>query len=275
MNNFVDILSVFNGKLLVGSTLFPLLFIYSHDCRHLSNITIIDSDNKASMLRKAMWTPRGNILYTTWKLLPNYHRTCSVVAASESGKVIATQTHMTCEALLSVSNENVIYLADDFGTVYQSTDDGISWSVVFKSTDGLKLLQVIKATTDHSDDFWILGWSEKYKHHLLVYTMDRSHLNGKVTWRHVNVSTTDDKHIDLLSSCSILLYDGKTIIFVSNCKKTVHVLSLNGQCHSQLQSLHNFENRPYSMAIDKERQLLYVGQKGFVKILKLKYGNEG
>ena len=275
MSSAVDILSVFNGKLLVGSTLFSLLLIYSHDCRHLSTIVITDSDTEASELREAMWTPRGNILYTTLMILPNYRTICRVVAASESGKVIAIQTQMTCSALLSVSNENVIYLADYLGTVYQSTDDGISWSVVFKSTDGLELLQVIKVTTDHSDDFWILGWNKKYKHHLLVYNMDRRHLNGKVTWRHVNISTTDDKHIDLLSSCSRLLYDGKTNIFVSNCKETVHVLSLNGLCHSQLQLLHNIENRTYSMAIDKERQLLYVGQEGFVKVLKLKYGNEG
>ena len=273
MNRVVNILSVFNGKLLVGCDLFSKLFIYSHDCRHFSTIAIIDTDD--SKLLEAIWTPRGNILYTTWKILPDYGRTCSVVAASESGKVIATQTQMACLALLSVSNENVIYLADNVGTVYQSTDDGISWSVVFKSTDGLELLQVIKVTTDHSDDFWILGWNKKYKHHLLVYNMDRRYLTGIVTWRHVNVSTTDDKHIDLLSSCSRLLYDGKTNIFISNCKETVHVFSLNGLCHSQLQSLHNFEKRTYSMAIDKERQLLYVGQEGFVKVLKLKYGNEG
>ena len=97
----------------------------------------------------ATWTPRGNIVYTT---CPSN----KVVVMSESGKVITTHTQMTLPQYLSVSSDNIIYLADSETGVYQSTDDGISWSLVFKSTDEWHCWQVIKVTTNHCDDFWTL-----------------------------------------------------------------------------------------------------------------------
>ena len=263
MYSDVDILSVFKNKVLVGSSSFSHLFIYSHDGHHLSNITINDNYK----LQDAMWTPHGSIVYTTMFK----H---DVVAMSESGKVIATYTQMTFPQLLSVSNDNIIYLADYRYTVYQSTDDGVSWSVVFKSTERWEYKQVIKVTTDHSDDFWTLSLGNSY--HLRVYSLDRRRLNGKVTWKNVNVSTTDGEYIRL-APYSALLYDGKMNIFLSDrFVQAVHVLSVTGQCHWQLLSSHQIKNRPYRLAIDKERQLLYVGQKwSVVKVFQLKYRNEG
>ena len=258
----VNILSVFNDKLLVscGGNLFGLsqLFIYSREGRHLSTITINNKDR----LCDAMWTPRGNIVYTTCD-------SNKVVVMSESGKVITTHTQMTKPRDLSVSSDDIIYLADSKTGVYQSTDDGVSWSLVFKSTDRWHCRQVIKVTTDHSDDFWTLGYIDNKNWHLRVYSVDRRHSDGNVTWRDINVPTTDGKHIDL--SGSRLSYDGNMNIFlIDYSNRAVHVLSLNGQYHCQLLSSHHFKNNPCRLAVDKERQLLYVGQgKSVVGVFKL------
>ena len=256
----VTILSVFNDKLLVSCDgLSP--FIYSCEGRHLSTITNKDDYE----LWDATWTPRGNIVYTT------YHSK-KVVAMSEFGKVITTSTQMTLPRYLSVSSDDIIYLADMETGVYQSTDDGVSWSLVFKSTEGWHCWQVIKVITDHSDDFWTLEYNDN-NYHLRVYSVDRRHSDGNVTWRDINVPTTDGQHINLLASR--LSYDGYNTIFLSDWdNKAVHVLSVNGQYHCQLLSSQHLKNLPCRLAVDKERQLLYVGQdNGIVEIFQLTFGN--
>ena len=247
--NVVCILSVFNDKLLVSCFNLSQLFIYSREGRHLSTITTNNNDE----LLDATWTPRGNIVCTT-------NRSHKVVVMSESGKVITTHTQMTDPRHLSVSNDDIIYLADYQTGVYQSTDDGVSWSLVFKSTDGWHCWQMIKVTTDHSDDFWTLEYNSDNKNrHLRVYSVDRRRSDGNVTWRDINVPTTDSKHINL--SASSLSYDGNMNIFLSDWdNKAVHVLSVNGQYHCQLLSSHHIKNNLFRLAVDKERQLLYVGQ---------------
>ena len=259
----VDILSVFNDKLLVSCDGRCQLFIYSCEGRHLSTITTID------MLFDATWTPRGNIVYTTYYS----HK---VVVMSESGKIITTHTQMTSPHYLSVSSDDIIYLADSKTGVYQSTDDGVSWSLVFKSTDGWHCRHVIKVTTDHSDDFWTRESSDNNNYHLRVYSVDRRRSDGNVTWRDINVPTTDGKHIDL-SVYSRLSYDGNMNIFLTDYdNKAVHVLSVNGQYHCQLLSSHHFKNTPWRLAVDKERQLLYLGQwESVVGVFKLTYGEGG
>ena len=261
--DWVSVLSVFNGKLVVSRVGLSQLFFYSREGRYLSTITTNDNDK----LFDATWTPRGKIVYTTYSN--------KVVVMSESGKVLTTHTQMTSPRYLSVSNDDLIYLADWKIGVYQSTDDGVSWSLVFKSTYGRHCLQVNKMTTDHSDDFWTLEYNDDENYHLRVYSVDRRRSDCYVTWRDINVPTTDGKHIDLFNSR--LSYDGNMNIFLSDYhNKAVHVLSVNGQYHCQLLSSHHFKNEPCRLAVDKERQLLYVGQKeGVVGVFKLTYGDGG
>ena len=195
MDKKANILSVFNDKLLASCAYCSQLLIYSCEGRHLSTITINDNYK----VRDATWTPCGNIVYTTWN-------SNNVVTITESAKVFAIYTPMKSPDLLSVSNDNIIYLADRWErAVYQSKDNGISWSVVFKSNDKQHCRQVIKVTTDHRDDFWTLGYSSNYNnHHILVYSADKSRVNDNVTWKNVNVSTIDGKHIDLSSGSTLL-----------------------------------------------------------------------
>ena len=264
MGWIVNILSVFNDKLLVSRNYHFQLFIYSCEGRHLS--TIITNDNDG--LCDATWTPRGNIVYTTLN-------SKKVAVMSESGKIITTPTHMDEPRYLSVSSDDIIYLADMKTGVYQSTDDGVSWSLVFKSTDGWHCWQVIRVSTDRSDDFWTLERSDNYNCHLRVYSVDRRRSDGNVTWSDINVPTTDGKHIDL--SYSSLSYDGNMNIFLSDYyNQVVHVLSVNGQYRCQLLSSHHFNKEPRKLAVDKERQLLYVGQdNGVVGVFELTHGDGG
>ena len=261
--DWVSVLSVFNGKLVVSRVGLSQLFFYSREGRYLSTISTNDNDK----LFDATWTPRGNIVYTTYSN--------KVVVMSESGKVLTTHTQMTSPRYLRVSNDDLIYLADWKIGVYQSTDDGVSWSLVFKSTYGRHCLQVNKMTTDYSDDFWTLEYNDDENYHLRVYSVDRRRSDCYVTWRDINVPTTDGKHIDLFNSR--LSYDGNMNIFLSDYhNKAVHVLSVNGQYHCQLLSSHHFKNEPCRLAVDRERQLLYVGQKeGVVGVFKLTYGDGG
>jgi hypothetical protein len=57
------------------------------------------------------------------------------VTMSQSGDVIQ-QTNVSRPSYLSVSTDGVIYLISDDTSVYQSTDDGLTWSHMFNVTDG-------------------------------------------------------------------------------------------------------------------------------------------
>ena len=245
----VSILSVYNHTM--TSYWSVVVLVFSLSClftvvkvviSQLAHITTNDNDK----LFDATWTPHGNIVYTT------YNSNKVVVVMSESGKFITTHTQMTDPRYLSVSSDNIIYLADWKTSVYQSIDDGVSWSLVFKSTDGWHCERVIKVTTDHSDDFWTLEYSDNNNKHLRVYSVDRRRSDGNVTWRDINVTTADGKHINL--SHSSLSYDGNMNIFLSDFhNKNVHVLSVNGQNHCQLLSSYHIKNKPCRLVVDKER----------------------
>ena len=133
-------------------------------------------------------------------------------------------------------------------------------------------IQVIKVTTDQSDDFWTLEESNGNRH-LRVYSVNKRLSDGNVTLREINVPKTDDNYINL-SWCR-LSYDGNMNIFLCDwVSKDVHVLLVSGQCHSQLLLPHNFKNRPCILAVDKKRQVLCVGQDNCeVEALKVTNGD--
>ena len=255
---------MFNNKLLIGCESFNLLFVYSHEGRFLSTIKI-NNDN-VSLLIDATWTPRGNIVYTTLK-------TNKVVVISESGKINSVYNRMTTPKYFSVSNENIMYLADEETGLYQSTDDAVSWNLVFKPADGWRCLQATKVTADRVVDFWTFGRDNNdtvpYRR---VYSVDSS--NGHMTWKNINLTTQYGKDINF--PYNSLSYDGNMNFFILDvAKKAVHAFSPKGQHYCQLLSSRNFKNFPLKLAVDKERLLLYVGQQGgVVEVFKLTYGDE-
>ena len=250
-----NILSVFNDKLLVSCMSFSQLLIYSRDGHHLS--TIITNDNDS--LHDAAWTPRGHIVYTTWS-------TNKVVVMSENGKVLAKHPQITEPQRLSISYDNVIYLADWNTGVYQSTDDGISWSSIFKSTDGWHYCHVIKVISDHSEDFWTLKQIDDYNWRLGIC---KRRPNNNLTLTDINFPATDGSYIDMAGSS--LSYDGNRKIFLSVLNSSsVYMLSLNGQYYSRILSSNHINNVPWRLAVDMRSQFLYIGQgENVVGVFKL------
>ena len=96
--------------------------------------------NDNAELFDATWSPCRNTEYTTYS--------DNVTTMSELfDKVIAIHNQVKDPSPLRVSNDDAIFLTDFKAGVCQPVDDGISWSLVFKSPDGLHFNQVIKITT--------------------------------------------------------------------------------------------------------------------------------
>ena len=261
----VSILSLFNDKILVSSICnFSQLFIYNREGLYLSTITTYDND----ILWDAVWVPCGNIVYTTLN-------SEKVVVMSEFGKIITIHTQIKYPRCLSVSNDDTMYLTDWKTGVYESINYGISWNFIINANDAWHCQQLIKVITDYSHDFWMLQWNDNYNWHLRVRSVDSRRSDGSSAWRDININTTDGKNTDLTAYS--LSYDGNMNIFLSDYyNKAVHVLSVIGQNHRQLLSPYHIKNEPCILAVDKRRQLLYVGQeKGVVEVFKLSYGDGG
>ena len=166
---------------------------------------------------------------------------------SGSGKIIITHSLMTAPLCFSVSNDDIIYLADSEIGAYQSNDDGITWNLVFKSINEWHCEQVIKVTTDLSHDFWTLESRIHYSYHhfqIHVYSAVKARFGSNVTCRDINVLITDGRQLDL-STYSRLSYDGNMHIFVSEFKnEAVHVFSVTGHYQYHLLSARHLQNIP-------------------------------
>ena len=247
----VNLLSSFNNKLLVSRKKSSKLFIYSQEGCYLSTITI-DTNDK---LHDAMWTPRGNIVYTTYSF--------KVVVILESGKVMNC-TSLSKPSRLHISNDDIIYVADADNGVYQTTNEGVSWSLTFKSPIGWKCYEVIKITSEHSDDFWSKGIKDT-KWQIYIHSVNREGVDGSVTQSAINLP--EDQKIQLEGSR--LSYDNNMNIFVSDKdNNAVHMFSKNNQYQVLLSDQ---IKHPYKVHVDKDSQLLYVGEHGVVKVFQLIY----
>ena len=263
---------MFNKKLLASAYLFDQLLIYSHEGRHLSTVQI------SGKLKDAAWTPRGNIVYTA--ILDK-----KVVVLSKSNMVISVNTPANIPEHLCVSNDNIIYLTDfNSNAIYQSIDDGDSWSEVFKQTKLGSDMQVIKVTNNNSIDFWFFKPDRDKNLVIHVYSVDNRSSDDSKAWRIIKVITTECKHVYYQGNS--LSYDNKMNIFLTQQTspnkfyngqgdKAVHVLTVDGKYDHQLLSSHQIMNEPQRLAVDNERQLLYVGQnKGIVQVFELMYGEK-
>ena len=241
----------------------------------------VGKDPDKEEISEATWTPRGNIVYVT-KYFPN-----QVVVLSDFGEAIAIHLNITSAQCLSVFNDIMYLTGGNAGRtgVYQSIDDGISWSCVFESTDDWQTTEVIKASTGQKNDYWTLeNWQERRennRYHLRIYSVNRIHTDGNyvslsdVTWKDVNITTMRGEYIDLSFISPSLSYDGNMYIFFNNYfTKIVYALSVNDQFTCQPLILNHIKNQPSKLTVDSKRQLLYVGQTGGVlAVFQLTYWN--
>ena len=262
MTSFTDIaiLSLFNNKLLAGSQNLYQLFVYNHDGQHLSTLNI----SKTGMLLDAAWTPRGNIIYT---MTPSKN----VKVVSEFGTIINTFQTKDPQ-YLSVSSDGIIYLADGEAGVHQSTDDGLSWSFIFKLKKRWLCLQAIKMT--NSNDYWTLvRYQSEGNRRLHVYSVNRTGVDAPIPFRNIKIPKTNGEENTLRQST--LAYDGYTNIFLNDYNnKAIIIFTMNGS-HQQFLSPHRIKNEPRRLAVDGKRQLLYIGHKNrLVEVFKLIHQDE-
>ena len=132
---------------------------------------------------------------------------------SESGDVIM-YTLMTSSQRLSFSSDDTICLADWPAGIYQSKDDGVSCSLVFKGNKRC-CWQATKVITGCQEDFWTLEQSAS-KCRLRVYSLDGKMSNDSktATWKDVVPRLNNDKQLNLMDSR--LSYDGNKSIFLSD-----------------------------------------------------------
>ena len=244
------------------------LFIYSVDGHFMYNITITED---VGLLGDAIWTFRGNIIVSA-----GY--TNRVARLSESGKVLNILSNIKDPVGLSISSDGKIYLAARANGIYQSTNDGISWTLSFQLTDGFQFWYVAIVATEYGDDFWSLGIDDKRldgaSNNLGLRIFSVKATGGNVTWRDLTFKEAIGRPIDF--GISRLLYDDIGNIFASEfAPRNIHVLSANGLYRTNLLSFYGFAKPPTSMALDCVQQKLYVGQEeGVVSLFNLTYENE-
>jgi hypothetical protein len=165
-----------------------------------------------------------------------------------------------------MSTDGVIYLADYRAGVYQSTDDGESWSDMCKVADGWHCVQVIRVSSDSNTQiFWAseaLQHADNTKWRLRVYTVDKRQVGDSLTWRDVTLPS----HVSVnLRNCKLAYdYDGYTNMFVTDFNsKAVPLWTVSGQYVCQLVSPHQLVNIPQLLAADSQHgHVMYVGQDG-------------
>ena len=217
-------------------------------------------------MRDAIWASNGNIIFS---LLSGG----KIVTLSKFGYVIAT-TILQAPYCFSVSNDDIIYVTEYETGVYQSTDGGLKWSLVLKPTVGWHCFMTIKVIANNSDDFWTLETADDHNfRRLRVYSFNREHLNGYVTWKDIDTDniTTNDEFVGIKAAS--LSYDGYGNVFLGDSvNKAVHVFLVSGQYHCQLMLSERLKYDPNKLFIDSKRQLLYVPQsRGLVSVFKLIY----
>jgi hypothetical protein len=219
----------------------------------------------------AVWTPDGNIVYTT-AIYADFGTFSKVVTMSQKGDVIAL-TNMTNAAQLSVSASKVVYLADGTKGVYQSSDGGLTWSLMFNLTDGViensnRLLAtgwyIWQALEVSKDQNFVRMWtvevaaSTSYKR-FRIYTLFSNNNATEITETvHVNTSIAL-----LIRSTSSAEFDGLETVLLSCCSEDVYLFnSTSGAYLRSIRIATAFANRdPERLAIDRHADgqvLLYI-----------------
>ena len=257
----INILSVFNDKLLISGFELFRLYIYSREGHFLHSITLRNNDK----LQDAAWTPLGNIVYTTIS---------GKVVAKPNASETYQSTKMKGRGYLSVSPDGIIYLGDSEVGVYQSTDEGLTWSLVFKVIGEWHCWRVVKVTaTSQSDDFFTYEYnSDSNYYQLRIYNVARTRLPSDVTWNDVHIPTAvrPNNYLDLISST--ISYDGSMNVFLSDFSNSaVYVFTVNGTYQNQLLALNK---SVLVLDINRAHQLLCLGlNDGEVSVYKLIYNS--
>ncbi len=245
-----------DGQLLIFSD--AKFHIYSTAGDHVTSMLI----SKEEKISDVMWTPQGNIVFAA---------KTKVTTVAMSGDVVG-QTIMSATGLLSVSNDNVIYIADRYTGMYKSTNDGVTWSHVFNppkvslsesSEERWVLTQAIVVSTDQYNIFWTVNKDAaayELATNILIHADDKRN-NASLFWRSVTSDLLNDVVHDMEDNFNRLTYDGQSTIFALIYESNyVHLFHVTGLYERKIAVQHQVEIAPQCMAIDKQRHVMYVDQ---------------
>jgi hypothetical protein len=116
---------------------------------------------------------------------------------------------------------------------------------------------VIKVSADNNTDVLWTAVRSATNWRLRVYKVDKRRAVGdNVTWHDVTLPS----HVTVDLSNSTLAYDGHTSIFATNFNnRAMHVWSVSGQYVCQLVSPQQLVSKPWRVAVDAQRHVMYVG----------------
>ena len=247
----ISILSVVQDKILVGSHSSNTLFIYNQHGVRLQTINLIDK------LHDAVWTTSGNIIYTIFG-------SRQVVTRSLTNEV-SNRTSLGRPLFLSISYDDIVYLADKERGIYESTNDGFGWSHILQSAHGWDCMYAIRVISANDISYWTLEANTSYpnSHVLHIYNVvdDNKQLNDSMSRRKVNVPIIDTNTADSLEWSFLLHINESPVVLISDMfSGTVHALLTTGQYYGQILSDPNI-NYPHRIAAEKSH-VFYVGDIG-------------
>ena len=269
-NNYL--ISAFNSTLVLSYVASKILLLYSWQGQNLTEISL------ESELRDVTWTLTGNIVCA----VESHH----IVRMSLFGKISFRFKIAGILNRFSLSNDGNIYITVRELGVYQSTNDGITWTLLFQSANQWYCIESVKLTTKLSENFWITQYNKTKKDSLYdsyigkqarlrVYSLSRSSFDSYFKWRDIQLPEKHCAHVDF--SRSKMSQDNFMNIFIGDQNNNaIHVVSVNGQYRCEVVTSFDINaNSLLGLTVERDRRLLYVGlSNGVILVYNLTYANE-
>ena len=247
----VDILSEFQNQLLVGWRGSSQLYIY--DMRLGSVFTI----HVNGQVYDALWSPYGNYVICLTSIN-------NIIVMLPSGHIV--KSHRVARlGYFTASRHDIILLTAIDNDVYQTEDDGITWTLMFRFTldIGSKLLRLIKVKANihiNDDEYWSLQ-IERDQLFLKIHSMGpMSTLLTLKRLIHLPIKLVNDN--------AIMAFNGYTTVMVGDViTGRIFIFSTNNQENSKSLEPALILLKPMSISIDSKDSVIYVGHKeGLIRL---------
>lgn len=282
----IEVMTLLDDRLLLSALASRHFYVYSAtDGRHLA------TGEATSHIYDVHWSKDGHVIYTSLSRRTATKAALVNVNEERISEVITSNPRNISSS--SSCSSDVLYLADWADGIFQSRDDGMTWSHVFKPINGVQCLQVVKlnataaATTSSTttEVFWTLCWcAESKQYRLRIYTVvmtisnnetnddiEDSSSSSHVTWSDVSMYAPASRgRLNLAGS--YLAYDCKrNKMFVSDMvTSSIHVYTASTGKYQHVLLTSAQIDCPWRLCVDSQRDLLYVGQSNeTVKIFSL------
>ena len=257
-----DIISIFNGKLLISQRFISYVLIYRQNGSHL----LTHSTSKNEWLMDATWTPQGYILY----VIANNN---NVVRMDENGKAKRSSI-LGYPTSLTVSDDNIVYLASVQNTgVFRSLDDGVIWTSVLKLTNDWGIWQMIKVASHKGDELWTkLEDSSQHIYQLRSYKLINGDIPDDGIWKEINISLFQLDSNSILPKCKFAYDSNMNIIISAGYLKTVYAFSMFSENVYKLLSSDHIKHEPKNIIVDRKNLMMYILQnKNTIEVFQLLY----